>query len=33
VLDLDSPTAARFDSADAAGLEALCAVLAPALAG
>ena len=33
VLDLDSPRRARFDAADAAGLEALCAVLAPALAG
>ncbi len=33
VLDLDSPRPARFDPADAAGLEALCAALAPALAG
>jgi GAF domain-containing protein len=33
VLDLDSPVPARFDSADAAGLEALCVALAPALAG
>jgi GAF domain-containing protein len=33
VLDLDSPIAARFDLADAAGLEALCVALAPALAG
>jgi len=33
VLDLDSPLTARFDAADAAGLEALCAALAPALAG
>lgn len=33
VLDLDSPTAARFDAADAAGCEALMAVLAPRIAG
>jgi GAF domain-containing protein len=33
VLDLDSPRPARFDEADAAGLEALCAAIAPALAG
>ncbi len=33
VLDLDSPRPARFDSVDAAGLEALCAALAPALSG
>ena len=33
VLDLDSPLAARFDADDAAGLEALCRALAPALAG
>lgn len=33
VLDLDSPHVARFDSADATGLEALCTALAPALAG
>ena len=33
VLDLDSPRVARFDAADAAGLEALCAALAPAFAG
>jgi GAF domain-containing protein len=33
VLDLDSPVTARFDSGDAAGLEALCAAIAPALAG
>lgn len=33
VLDLDSPRPARFDAADAAGLEALCAAIAPALAG
>jgi len=33
VLDLDSPVAARFDTEDAAGLEALCARIAPALAG
>ena len=33
VLDLDSPVPTRFDSADAAGLEALCAALAPAFAG
>jgi len=32
VLDLDSPVTGRFDQQDAAGLEALCAVLAPALA-
>jgi L-methionine (R)-S-oxide reductase len=33
VLDLDSPAPARFDEADARGLEALCAAIAPALAG
>jgi L-methionine (R)-S-oxide reductase len=33
VLDLDSPRPARFDAADAAGLEALCTALAPAFAG
>jgi L-methionine (R)-S-oxide reductase len=33
VLDLDSPTPARFDAADAAGCEALMAVLAPRIAG
>jgi len=33
VLDLDSPRKARFDARDAAGLEALCAALAPAFAG
>lgn len=33
VLDLDSPTPARFDAEDVAGLEALCAAIAPALAG
>lgn len=33
VLDLDSPTPARFDTEDVAGLEALCAAIAPALAG
>ncbi|HEY1124832.1 MAG TPA: GAF domain-containing protein [Sphingobium sp.] len=33
VLDLDSPRVSRFDSADAAGLEALCTMLAPAIAG
>ena len=32
VLDLDSPRVARFDAADAAGLEALCRVIAPVLA-
>ncbi|MCW2364000.1 MULTISPECIES: GAF domain-containing protein [Sphingobium] len=32
VLDLDSPRPARFDEADAAGLDALCAAIAPALA-
>jgi len=32
VLDLDSPVTARFDARDAAGLEALCAAIAPALA-
>ena len=31
VLDLDSPRVGRFDEADAAGLEALCTALAPAL--
>ncbi len=33
VLDLDSPLKARFDGDDATGLEALCAAIAPALAG
>jgi len=33
VLDLDSPRVSRFDATDAAGLEALCAALAPALSG
>jgi len=33
VLDLDSPSAARFDAADAAGCEALMAVLGPRIAG
>lgn len=33
VLDLDSPSAARFDAADAAGCEALMALLAPRIAG
>jgi L-methionine (R)-S-oxide reductase len=33
VLDLDSPIPARFDAADAAGCEALIAVLAPRIAG
>lgn len=32
VLDLDSPTPARFDAADAAGCEALVALLAPRIA-
>jgi len=32
VLDLDSPRPARFDEEDVAGLTAVCAVLAPALA-
>ena len=32
VLDLDSPTPARFDAADAKGCEALAALLAPRLA-
>lgn len=31
VLDLDSPTPGRFDAADQAGLERLCALLAPRL--
>ena len=31
VLDLDSPVAARFDAADAAGCEAIVALLAPRL--
>jgi GAF domain-containing protein len=31
VLDLDSPVIGRFDAEDAAGLEALCAALAPTL--
>src|SRR4051812_23289944 len=33
VLDLDSPHIARFDAGDAAGCEALVAILAPRLAG
>lgn len=33
VLDLDSPSVARFDAVDAAGLGALCSAIAPALAG
>jgi GAF domain-containing protein len=33
VLDLDSPLPARFDAEDVAGLEALCAAIAPALVG
>ncbi len=33
VLDLDSPTAARFDAEDAANAERLCALLAERLAG
>ncbi|HWJ69226.1 MAG TPA: GAF domain-containing protein [Sphingobium sp.] len=33
VLDLDSPAIGRFDEGDAAGLEALVAAIAPALAG
>jgi L-methionine (R)-S-oxide reductase len=33
VLDLDSPTPARFTSADAAGAERLCALLSERLAG
>ncbi len=33
VLDLDSPTAARFDAVDATGCEALMALLAPRIAG
>jgi L-methionine (R)-S-oxide reductase len=33
VLDLDSPSAARFDAGDAAGCEALVRILAPRLAG
>ncbi len=33
VLDLDSPIPARFDDGDVAGLEALCARIALALAG
>jgi GAF domain-containing protein len=33
VLDLDSPTLARFTAEDAAGAEALCALLAERLAG
>ena len=33
VLDLDSPISARFDEDDAAGLEALCAGIVPALNG
>lgn len=31
VLDLDSPIPARFDAEDVAGLEALCAAIAPSL--
>ncbi|WP_242185824.1 GAF domain-containing protein [Sphingomonas sp. CARO-RG-8B-R24-01] len=33
VLDLDSPSAARFDAQDATGCEALMALLAPRIAG
>lgn len=33
VFDLDSPVPARFDAADAAGCEALMALLAPRIAG
>ena len=33
VLDLDSPTPSRFDAEDIAGLERLCALIAPAIAG
>ncbi|MBB5686132.1 GAF domain-containing protein [Sphingobium boeckii] len=33
VLDLDSPSAARFDATDAAGCEALAALLGPRIAG
>jgi L-methionine (R)-S-oxide reductase len=33
VLDLDSPHLARFDAGDAAGCEAIAAILAPRLAG
>jgi len=33
VLDLDSPTRARFDAEDAAGCQALVALLAPRIAG
>lgn len=33
VLDLDSPSPARFDAEDAAGCEALVALLAPRIAG
>ncbi|WP_420140845.1 GAF domain-containing protein [Sphingomonas sp.] len=33
VLDLDSPTPARFDAEDQAGFEALVALLAPRIAG
>lgn len=33
VLDLDSPTPARFDAGDAAGCEAIARLLAPRLAG
>ena len=33
VLDLDSPSPARFDAADAAGCEALVGLLAPRIAG
>jgi GAF domain-containing protein len=31
VLDLDSPHAARFDAEDAAGMEAICTLIAPRL--
>lgn len=33
VIDLDSPIKARFDQEDAAGIEALAAAIAPAVAG
>ena len=33
VLDIDSPTTARFDTDDAAGCEALVALIAPRIAG
>ena len=32
VIDLDSPEPARFDAEDAAGIEALAAAIAPAIA-